>query len=154
MPPALHRLAYVAEFLLALIAVWTLWSQVGGQGHLDLMPWYDKLGLSVALALVTVLGTMSAAAHERAWNARTLAFFLMALLIAGAMAALTYYYHVHEDDEDGEGDPNVAAVIPEVPLPYRRSSVSRRLLRKSIPSRARQQAVSELFSQPPGEPRA
>jgi hypothetical protein len=48
MPPALHRLAYVAEFLLALIAIWTLWSQVGGQGHLDLMPWYDKLGLSVA----------------------------------------------------------------------------------------------------------
>ena len=142
MPPALHRLAYVAEFLLALIAIWTLWSQVGGQGHLDLMPWYDKLGLSVALALVTVLGTMSAAAHERAWNARTLAFFLMALLIAGAMGVLTYYYHVHEDDEDGEGDANVAAVIPEVPLPYGRGSMSRCLLRTPIPSRARQQAVA------------
>src|SRR5579863_7216338 len=147
MPPALHRLAYVAEFLLALIAVWTLWSQVGGQGHLDLMPWYDKLGLSVALALVTVLGTMSAAAHERAWNARTLAFFLMALLIAGAMAALTYYYHVHEDDEDGDGDANVATDILGAPLPYPRDgqagrgSVSRCKLGTPIPSRARQQAA-------------
>src|SRR5579863_770716 len=131
MPPALHRLAYVAEFLLALIAVWTLWSQVGGQGHLDLMPWYDKLGLSVALALVTVLGTMSAAAHERAWNARTLAFFLMALLIAGAMAALTYYYHVHEDDEDGDGDANVATDILGAPLPYSRGSV--RVREKALP---------------------
>jgi TctA family transporter len=115
MPPALHRLAYVAEFLLALIAVWTLWSQVGGQGHLDLMPWYDKLGLSVALALVTVLGTMSATEHERAWNARTLVFLLMALLIAGVMGVLTYYYHLHENDDDEGGDSNVATVIRSGP---------------------------------------
>jgi hypothetical protein len=89
------------------------------------MPWYDKLSLSVALALVTVLGTMAAAAHERAWNARTLAFLLMAVLIAGAMAALTYYYHVHEDDDEGGGDANVAAVSLEAPLPYGRGSVTR-----------------------------
>jgi hypothetical protein len=142
MPPVLLRLAYVSEFLLALIAALMLWSQVGGQGHLDLMPWYDKLGLSVALALVTVLGTMSAVAHERAWNARTLAFLLMALLIAGAMAAVTYYYHVHEDDEDGDGNANVASVTLEAPLPYGRGSVSRREPTTLFPSRARQQAVS------------
>ena len=154
MPPALHRLAYVAEFLVALIAVWTLWSQVGGQGHLDLMPWYEKLVLSVALALVTVLGTMSATEHDHAWNARTLVFLLMAFLIAAAMGVLTYYYHVHENDEDGEGDANVATIILEVPLPYGRGSVSRRVRRTPIPNRARRQAVSELFPQPPVEPRA
>jgi|SRR5579863_3199619 len=115
MPPILVRLAYVSEFLLALIAALMLWSQVGGQSHLDLMPWYDKLSLSVALALVTVLGTMSATAQERAWNARTLAFLLMALLIAGAMAALTYYYHVHEDDDEDDGAANVATVIRNGP---------------------------------------
>jgi hypothetical protein len=125
MPPVFLRLAYVSEFLLALIATLMLWSQVGGQAHLDLMPWYDKLSLSVALALVTVLGTMSAAAHERAWNARTIAFLLMALLIAGAMAVLTYYYHVHEDDDEGDGNANVASVSFEAPLPYGRGSVSR-----------------------------
>jgi hypothetical protein len=125
MPPVFLRLAYVSEFLLALIATLMLWSQVGGQAHLDLMPWYDKLSLSVALALVTVLGTMSAAAHERAWNARTIAFLLMALLITGAMAVLTYYYHVHEDDDEGDGNANVASISFEAPLPYGRGSLGR-----------------------------
>ena len=124
MPPVLVRLAYVSEFLLALIAVLMLWSQVGGQGHLDLMPWYDKLSLSVALALVTVLGTRSATVHERAWNARTIAFLLMAVLIAGAMAALTYYYHLHEEDDEEEGGSNVATVVREAPLPYSRGSIT------------------------------
>ena len=56
MPPYWVRLAYVVEFLLALIAVGLLWSEVGGQGHLDLMPWYQKLVLTVALAWVIVAG--------------------------------------------------------------------------------------------------
>ena len=110
------RIAYTLQFVLTLMAIYEIWPQVGGQGHLDLMPWYDKLSLSVALALVTVLGTMAAAAHERAWNARTIAFLLMAILIAGAMAALTYYYHVHEDDDEGDGNANVASVSFEAPL--------------------------------------
>jgi len=37
------RLAYATQFLIALIAVFVLWSEVGGQVHLDLMPWYFKL---------------------------------------------------------------------------------------------------------------
>jgi len=39
------RLAYATQYLIAVIAVFVLWSQVGGQSHLDLMPWYVKLGL-------------------------------------------------------------------------------------------------------------
>jgi hypothetical protein len=57
--------------------------------------------------------------REGAWNARTLIFLLMALPIAGAMAALTYYYHVRENDNDGEGDANVAAVIRNGPAELR-----------------------------------
>ena len=115
MPRFLLRLAYVAEFLLALIAVLMLWSQVGGQGHLDLMPWYDKFGLTVALALVTVLGTISATAQERVWSLRTILWIVAALLIAGIMAALTYYYHVHEDDDQDRDDQNVAALVVRSP---------------------------------------
>jgi len=37
------RLAYATQFVIALIAVFVLWSEVGGQVHLDLMPWYFKL---------------------------------------------------------------------------------------------------------------
>jgi hypothetical protein len=31
------RLGYAVEFLVALLAILNLWSEVGGQGHLDLM---------------------------------------------------------------------------------------------------------------------
>lgn len=102
MPPYWVRLLYVVEFLLALIAVSLLWSEVGGQGHLDLMPWYQKLVLTVALAWVTVAGTVSSVARERVWNRWTVGYILAGLLIAAAMALLTYYYHIHEDD-DGDG---------------------------------------------------
>lgn len=97
----------MAEFLLAVIAVLELWSQAGGQGHLDLMPWYTKFVLTVAMAVVTVAGTASAMAHERAWNAKTLACLMLALLLAGGMAAATYYAHLHENDDDNSGGDDV-----------------------------------------------
>jgi hypothetical protein len=104
MPPNLLRLAYMLEFLIALVAILELWSQVGGQSHLDLMPWYTKLSLTIGLAIVTVLGTISAVTHERAWNAKTIGCMVVALLIAGGMAGSTLYYHLHESDEVQSGD--------------------------------------------------
>jgi Ni/Fe-hydrogenase subunit HybB-like protein len=104
MPPNLLRLAYMLEFLLALVAILEVWSQVGGQSHLDLMPWYTKLGLTIALALVTVVGTISAVSHDRVWNAKTIACLVLALMIAGGMAGSTLYYHLHESDEIDSGD--------------------------------------------------
>jgi peptidoglycan/LPS O-acetylase OafA/YrhL len=111
MPPYWLRLAFVAEFLLALVAILEVWREVGGQNHLDLLVWYAKLSLAVGLALVTVLGTMAAVSHERAWNAKTIACLLLAMLIAGAMVAATYYVHVHENDDSGDsGDESVALI--------------------------------------------
>jgi len=92
------------EFLVATVTTLELWSQVGGQNHLDLMPWYTKLTLTLGLALFTVLGTIAAVAHERAWNAKTIACLVIALLIAGGMAAATLYYHLHENDDSETGD--------------------------------------------------
>jgi cytochrome c biogenesis factor len=111
------RIAYVCEFLLALLAIAVVWGQVGGQDHLDLMPWYDKLVLTFALALVIVLGTVAAVSRERAWNGVSIACLAIAILIACAMGAVTYYYHLHEDDQDGENSNGVALVI--APLPGR-----------------------------------
>ena len=103
------RIAYVCEFLLALLAISVVWSQVGGQDHLDLMPWYDKFVLIFALALVTVMGTIAAVSGERAWNGIAIACLAMALLILCAMGAVTYYYHVHEDqDQDTDNTAGVA----------------------------------------------
>ena len=60
------RLAYATQFLIAVIAVFMLWSQVGGQGHLDLMPWYLKLALGAGAAFAVVKATMAAVAGDRA----------------------------------------------------------------------------------------
>ncbi|HLH43225.1 MAG TPA: hypothetical protein VKV74_09585 [Bryobacteraceae bacterium] len=112
MPPYFWRAAYVAEFLLALLAILRFWGEVGGENHLDLMPWYAKFVLSAGLALAIVTATMSAASEQNAWNAKTLRSVIAALLLAGAMAAITYYYHVHENDgEEAGGDDGVARVI-------------------------------------------
>ena len=91
------RIAYVCEFLLALLAISVVWGQIGGQDHLDLMPWYDKFVLIFASALVTVLGTVAAVSQERAWNGIAIAWLAIAILLVCAMGAVTYYYHVHED---------------------------------------------------------
>jgi hypothetical protein len=102
MPPFVLRLAYISEFFVALIAILIGWSEIGGQSHLDLMPWYDILVLSVSLALVVVFGTVAAVRHEKAWNFRSLTCLVAGLLIVCGMAAVTYYYHLHEDDEDDD----------------------------------------------------
>lgn len=59
------RLAYITQFLIALIAVFVLWSQVGGQAHLDLLPWYVKLGLGAGAAFVVVMATIEAVSGRR-----------------------------------------------------------------------------------------
>src|SRR3954468_8898346 len=62
------RLAYITLFLIALFTVFTLWSQVGGQGHLDLVPWYVKLVLATGTAFAIVRAAAAAVAGERGWN--------------------------------------------------------------------------------------
>jgi hypothetical protein len=103
MPPNILRLALTIEFMVALIAIFETWSMAGGQGHLDLMPWYAKLGLTFGLSLVVAMGTKSAMAHESAWNAKTIACLLLGLMIAAGMGATTYYYHLHENDDQPQG---------------------------------------------------
>jgi uncharacterized membrane protein len=111
MPPYFLRLGYVLEFLLALLTVSDLWSQVGGQNHLDDMAWYAKLVLIVGLALAITMGTSAAVSHEKIRNAKTIACLLLAIAIIGAMAAATYYVHVHENDDSGSDEDTVARLI-------------------------------------------
>ncbi len=111
MPTPLLRLVYICEFLLAMLTISAIWGQIGGQGHLDIMPWYDKLVLIVSLALVTVLGTVAAVSREKAWNSISLTCLMAAVLIVCAMGALTYYYHLHEDEESAEAESGVAMLL-------------------------------------------
>jgi hypothetical protein len=104
------RLAYSTQFLIAVIAIFVLWSQVGGQSHLDLMPWYLKLGLGAGAAFATVKATAAAVSADRPWNGGSLKWFgiTLALLIGCGLAS--YYYHVYgETDEDDQDDTQTSA---------------------------------------------
>ena len=120
MPPRILRLAYISEFLLALLTILTFWSEIGGQDHLDLMPWYTKLVLSAGLAFAVVMVTASSVADEKALNRKALVWIAIIAAILAAMAAITYYYHLHENDDQQEESetPNpVARLAPnERPL--------------------------------------
>ena len=99
------RLAYATQFLIALIAVFTLWSQVGGQSHLDLMPWYLKLGLGVGAAFAVVKATAAAVAGSHSWNAGTLKWFGILLLLLTGCGLASYYCHMYlETDEEDQPD--------------------------------------------------
>jgi high-affinity Fe2+/Pb2+ permease len=138
MPPRILRLAYVSEFLLALLTILTLWSEVGGQDHLDLMPWYVKLVLSTALAFAVVMGTVSLVADDKALNRKALVWIGLIALILVAMASVTYYYHLHENDEEQEQNESPNPVALNAPTGRRRGE----------PSRSREALATARFAVP------
>ena len=114
------RLAYTTLFLIALLATFELWSQVGGQSHLDLMPWYLKLILGAGAAFSVVKAAAAAVAGERAWNRQTLrwAGILLALLIGCGLAS--YYAHLYlEEDEQEEQSVSELQMISPMERNYR-----------------------------------
>src|SRR5579862_1259339 len=110
------RLAYAFEFLLALLAILTLWSEVGGQGHLDMMPWYTKLVCLMASAWCSVRLTAALVEERRIWNRRTLVWLSGLILVATAMAAITYYYHLREGTDEQDSEETATAMYIKPPL--------------------------------------
>ena len=108
--PSWLRLAYAVEFLVALIAILSVWSEVGGQGHLDLMPWHIKLACILGLAWCCVRFTAGMVEQKTVWTRRTIGWFAAILLFGIAMVGITYYYHLHEEPEDGDEDTTAASV--------------------------------------------
>ena len=102
MDPKSVRILYVIEFLIALPALFFVWSQVGGQSHLDLMAWYYQIGLVALLGFCVVKATQGAYEGETGWNARAVRWLATAALVATAMGALTYYHHLNEPLEEEE----------------------------------------------------
>jgi heme/copper-type cytochrome/quinol oxidase subunit 3 len=105
------RLAYTTLFLIALIATFVLWAQVGGQGHLDLLPWFVKLALGVAAAYSTVRAAAAAVAGERGWNGHSVRWLGVTLAIMFLCGLATYYAHMNledTDDEDSQQDTTVS----------------------------------------------
>jgi len=100
----LLRLAYVCEFLLAIVAVFTAWSEIGGQAALDLMYWAWKFGFGVALALAIVAMTAALVSEDAVVTLRTARWLAAILALLAGMGTLTYYYSL--EDDNGESDDN------------------------------------------------
>jgi predicted outer membrane lipoprotein len=110
------RLAYATQFLIALIAVYVLWSQVGGQAHLDLLPWTVKLGLGLAAAYGVVRATAASVGGDRAWTPQTLRWLAFTLAVLGACGFATYYAHMNLEDSD-DADQQQDTTISRLHIP-------------------------------------
>jgi hypothetical protein len=123
----LIRLAYAIGFLIALLALLVLWSQVAGQGHLDLISWYWKLGIALAASFACMKATQAAFEGERAWNRRTLGWLSLLVVLMFGAAMVTYYAHLYYEDQDPaeEGDEQAVA-IEEAGAAWAGSSMARR----------------------------
>jgi hypothetical protein len=100
----LLRLAYATQFLLALIAVFVLWSQVGGQSHLDFMAWQWKLALGGGAAFAVVKATAASVAGERVWNGKTLRWLGILLVLLVGCGLASYYVHLYQEPDDDQQD--------------------------------------------------
>jgi len=108
----LLRLAYVCEFLLAIVAIYTAWSEIGGQGALDLMHWGWKLGFGLALAF-SIVALTAALVHEEAWLTLRGARWLAAILaLVAGMSTVTYYYSLDEDNGDSDDTSTISMKEP------------------------------------------
>ncbi|MGP8243645.1 MAG: hypothetical protein ACLQVN_03895 [Bryobacteraceae bacterium] len=95
-----------------MIAVFFLWSEIGGQVHLDLMPWYLKVGLGGGAALAVVKATRAAVNQTSAWSGPVLRWLGLLLLLLIACGVASYYYHMCcESDEDDQDSSTVSWII-------------------------------------------
>ncbi len=104
----LLRLAYTTQFLIALIAVFFVWEEVGGPYHLELMPWWMKLVLGTSLAFSMVRATVGAVSHAKAWNKSTVKWCVAALALAAGCAIANYYCNLYGEEEDQQDEQNTS----------------------------------------------
>jgi hypothetical protein len=127
------RLAYTTLFLIALLAVFELWSQVGGQTHLDLMPWYIKLVLGMGAAFSVVKAVQAAMVGEKPWNGRTLRWIAILAVLLVCCGLASYYVHLYlEQDEDDEDQPEQSVSRIVIPLTPARLCSAHTAVRRSV----------------------
>jgi hypothetical protein len=128
------RLAYTTQFLIALLAIFELWSQVGGQSHLDLMPWYLKLGLAGGAAFATVRATVSAVSDEKAWNVRTLRWLVILLILLTLCGLSSYYFHLYGEEPDDDEQSSTSSLCGAAPCAASRNHFFETALARAKPA--------------------
>jgi hypothetical protein len=102
--PNWPRLAYSFEYLIALLVSVELWTQVGGQGHMDLIAWYLKLPCILFEAWCIVRFTAAIVEQPKTWTSRSRWWLTGLILTTTLMAAITLYYHLHEVSDETDSD--------------------------------------------------
>jgi|ERR1700685_2005810 len=115
MTQKLLRLIYAFEFLIALVAIFTAWSEIGGQAALDLMHWGWKLGLSLALASATVAYTAAVVSEESPWSLRSARWLAAIVLLILGIGVVTYFYVLQEDSGESDESGTISRCQPLVP---------------------------------------
>jgi hypothetical protein len=110
----LLRPLLIVEFLIALEAIFTMWSEVGGQVHLDLMFWPWKLGLAVASAGLIVAITNNLVRNDGQVTRKAVLFFSFLILTFVVAGVVTYYYHLHEPTDQDQDDDDTPARISQI----------------------------------------
>jgi peptidoglycan/LPS O-acetylase OafA/YrhL len=111
MEPRPLRIAYAVEFLIALIAFFECWSQMGGQAPLDLMPWWVKLGMAVAFCAVVVRLTAVAVRNEAFPPLLLIRWSLALVMVLLVIALTTYYFYLREPVDEDSGDEPVTSSL-------------------------------------------
>lgn len=112
MTPKLLRLLYAFEFLLALVAIFTAWSEIGGQNALDLMHWGWKLGLGAGLAGAFVAYTAAVVSEESMWSLRSARWLAAIVIVTVAIGVVTYYYAIQEDTTEPDNTGTISRACP------------------------------------------
>jgi hypothetical protein len=115
MTQKLLRLIYAFEFLIALVAIFTAWSEIGGQAALDLMHWGWKLGFSIGLASATVAYTAAVVAEEKLWTLRSTRWLAAIVLLVLAIGVVTYFYVLQEDSGESDETGTISRCLPSQP---------------------------------------
>jgi hypothetical protein len=102
MTAKLFRLVWVCEFLLAMIAIFIVWPEIGGESALEAMHWAWKLGFGTALALATVAFTVEISAQDAFWSMRSARWLAAIITLIAGMAVVTYYYSLEESTNDSD----------------------------------------------------
>jgi hypothetical protein len=108
---------YGLEFLLALLAVFTAWAEIGGQDALDVMPWGWKAGLAAALSVIAVGLTAAVSSQSKLLTLRSARWFVALAIGLALTGIVTYYYSLQVDTGDSE-DSGIISMLRE-PLPAR-----------------------------------
>jgi uncharacterized membrane protein (UPF0136 family) len=108
----LLRLAYVCEFLLSIVAIFTAWSEIGGQAALDLMHWGWKLGFGMALSVAIVALTAALVSEEAVLTLRSARWMAAIVVLLVGMGTVTYYYSLEEDNGESDDNSTISVLQP------------------------------------------